>query len=92
MSDLHISWRPALQPATRYYVELPECDWRKEPKRKLIRQSPHLLARCWGCGRLRRLANLLICEQAWYDPTWHCRDKDDCRWYSRGRKLRRPRR
>lgn len=71
MSDgIHIHWGPQLQPATRYRMELPDGDgvryiWRTAPGGRL--------GWCHRCRCRRRLSNLLIAEQAWYDPYWVCR-------------------
>ena len=73
MSNLHVNWGPALQPATRYRIAMPDADWRQPPRYRWVTCSPHQLGRCFSCGRRRRLRHLNIREQAWYDPTWHCR-------------------
>lgn len=37
-----------------------------------IEVSPHKIAWCSRCGRRRRLKNMLVLAQAWYDPAWFC--------------------
>ena len=64
MSNLHINWTPPRQPATRFCIELDGRHW--------IRSSGHKLAWCWQCRRRRRLRNLDIVAQAYYDPMFFC--------------------
>jgi hypothetical protein len=68
MNYLHIHWTPPRQPATRFYVDDP----RPGHRRHLIRRSGHKLAWCYSCGRRRRLRNLDVTEQAYYDPMYFC--------------------
>ena len=66
---LHIHWTAPRQPATRFYVDCPG----RVPPRMLIRRSGHKLAWCFKCRTRRRLKNLDIVEQAYYDPMYFCR-------------------
>ena len=70
---IHVNWCPPLQSATRYRIEIPSRDWRAKPTYFRVTRSGHLLAWCARCGRRRRLRNMVILEQAWYDPIWFCR-------------------
>lgn len=67
--SLHISWTPPSQPATRYFVDL---DLQRGFRRMWFRSSPHKLAWCHKCRRRRRLKNLRIIAQAYYDPMVFC--------------------
>lgn len=68
---LHIHWSAPLQPATRYKIDEPDGDGYRP---LWFEASGHRLAWCAKCGRWRRLANMMVLAEAWYDPTWYCRE------------------
>lgn len=69
---------PHAQPATRFRSALPIGPrWVKIPGGRLLW--------CYKCERRRPARNLLVIEQAWYDPVFFCAPNKRCA-IDRGRK------